>query len=180
VSKRINEVWGSVRDSAAERVKQMADYKKMLTTAPAAPPDLAQGRAVYNKSCVQCHTLFGVGGKVGPDLTGSNRANLDYLLENIIDPSAVIPKEYAATLVEMKDGRVLTGIVRADTPVAVTVVTVNDTLTLPRKEIESLTTSNTSMMPDDLLAQLKEDEVRALIAYLQSPIQVPLRATKGD
>jgi putative membrane-bound dehydrogenase-like protein len=180
VSKRINEVWGSVRDSAAERVKQMADYKKMLTTAPAAPPDLARGRAVYNKSCAQCHTLFGVGGKVGPDLTGSNRANLDYLLENIIDPSAVIPKEYAATLVEMKDGRVLTGIVRADTPVAVTVVTVNDTLTLPRKEIESLTTSNTSMMPDDLLAQLKEDEVRALIAYLQSPIQVPLRATKGD
>jgi hypothetical protein len=53
-------------------------------------------------------------------------------------------------------------------------------LTLPRKEIESLTTSNISMMPDDLLAQLKEDEVRALIAYLQSPIQVPLRATKGD
>jgi putative heme-binding domain-containing protein len=180
VSKRINEVWGSVRDSAAERVKQMAEYKKMLTTAPATPPDLARGRAIYNKSCAQCHTLFGVGGKVGPDLTGSNRANLDYLLENIIDPSAVIPKEYAATLIEMKDGRVLTGIVRADTPVAVTVVTVNDTLTLPRKEIESLTTSNTSMMPDDLLAQLKEDEVRALIAYLQSPIQVPLRATMGD
>ena len=45
----------------------------------------------------QCHTLFGIGGKVGPDITGSNRANLDYLLENILDPSAVIPKEYAAT-----------------------------------------------------------------------------------
>ena len=77
----------------------------MLTTPPKTPPDLAQGRAIFGKSCAQCHTLFGVGGKVGPDLTGSNRANLDYLLENIIDPSAVIPKEYAATVVDMKDGR---------------------------------------------------------------------------
>ena len=66
----------------------------------------------YAKTCQQCHTLFGVGGKVGPDITGSNRANLDYLLENILDPSAVIPKEYAATVIELTDGRVVTGIVK--------------------------------------------------------------------
>ena len=175
ISARINEVWGVVRDTPAERIKLMADYKKMLTTAPATTPDLAQGRAIFNKSCAQCHTLYGVGGKVGPDLTGSNRANLDYLLENIIDPSAVIPKEYAATIIEMKNGRVLTGIVRGDTPLALTVITVNETLTLPRKEVETLTVSKISMMPDDLLTQLREEEVRALIAYLQSPTQVALK-----
>ena len=60
------------------------------------PADLSLGRALFAKTCAKCHTLFGVGGKVGPDITGSNRANLDYLLENILDPSAVIPKEYAA------------------------------------------------------------------------------------
>ena len=174
VSKRINDLWGVVRDSPAERVKAIADYKKMLTTPPQTPPDLAQGRHLFNKSCAQCHTLFGVGGKVGPDLTGSNRANLDYLLENILDPSAVIPKEYAATVIEMKDGRVLTGIIRADTPIALTVVTVNDVLTLPRKEVDALITSKISMMPEDLLKGLKEEEVRALIAYLQSPKQVAI------
>ena len=52
---------------------------------------------MFAKTCQQCHTLYGVGGKVGPDITGSNRANLDYLLENILDPSAVIPNEYKAT-----------------------------------------------------------------------------------
>jgi putative membrane-bound dehydrogenase-like protein len=175
VSKRINEVWGVVRDSPAERVKAIADYKKMLTTTPKTPLDLAQGRAIFNKTCAQCHTLFGVGGKVGPDLTGSNRANLDYLLENIIDPSAVIPKEYAATVIEMKDGRTLTGIIRTNTKVALTVVTVNDVLTLPRQEVETLTESKISMMPDDLLRPLGEGEVRALIAYLQSPNQVALK-----
>jgi putative membrane-bound dehydrogenase-like protein len=175
VTKRINDVWGVVRDSADERKKQMADYKKMLTTAPATPPDLAKGRELFNKSCAQCHTLYGVGGKVGPDLTGSNRANLDYLLENIIDPSAVIPKEYSATIIELKNGRTITGIVRAETPIALTVVTVNETLTLPRKEVDTLTVSTISMMPDDLLKLLREDEVRALIAYLQSPMQVALK-----
>ena len=59
---------------------------------------LMHGRALFAKTCQQCHTLYGIGGKVGPDITGSNRPNLDYLLENILDPSAVIPKEYAATL----------------------------------------------------------------------------------
>ena len=180
VTARINDVWGVVRDTPQERVKLIAAYNKMLATPPQTPPDLALGRAIFNKSCAQCHTLFSVGGKVGPDLTGSNRANLDYLLENIIDPSAVIQKEYSATVVEMKDGRVITGIVRADTPIALTVVTANDTLTLPRGEVEGLTASKISMMPDDLLKQFKEDEVRALIAYLQSPQQVSLKAGGKD
>jgi putative membrane-bound dehydrogenase-like protein len=178
ISARINEVWGVVRDTPAERIKAIADTKKMLTTPPASPPDLAKGRLIYNKTCAQCHTLFGFGSKIGPDLTGSNRANLDYLLENIIDPSAVIPKEYAATLVEMKDGRTVIGIIRSDTPIALTLVAVNETLVLPRKEIESVTTSKLSLMPDDLLKQLKEDEVRALIAYLQSPNQVEVKADR--
>jgi putative membrane-bound dehydrogenase-like protein len=178
VSKRINDVWGVVRESAEERKKQMADYKKMLTSVPPTPPDLVKGRELFNKTCAQCHTLFGVGGKVGPDLTGSNRANLDYLLENIIDPSAVIPKEYAATVIEMKDGRTLTGIIRTETPIALTVVTVNEVLTLPRKEIDARTESKISMMPDDLLRPMSETEVRALIAYLQSPVQVALPGEK--
>ena len=116
--------------------KLIADWTKKLN-APAPPPDLALGRAIFAKTCQQCHTLFGVGGKVGPDITGSNRANLDYLLENILDPSAVIPKEYAATIIDLKSGRVITGIVRGETPAAFTVVTANETLTVPRTEIDS-------------------------------------------
>jgi putative heme-binding domain-containing protein len=155
----------------------MAQYRKMLTTATPAKPDLALGRAIYVKSCAQCHTLFGVGGKVGPELTGSNRANLDYLLENILDPSAVIPKEYAMTLLALKDGRVITGIIRSETKAAYIVVTANDALTVPRDDVEMLTPSNISMMPDDLLKPLSETEICGLIAYLQSPVQTPLLAT---
>ena len=114
---------------------------------------------------------------MGPDITGANRQNLDYLLENIIDPSAVIPKEYAATVLELNDGRVIIGIVKNETPATVTVVTATETLTLPHNDIASRKASDKSMMPDDLIAQLKGPDLRALIAYLQCPSQVPLLAT---
>jgi putative heme-binding domain-containing protein len=175
VSARINDVWGVLRDSPAERLKAIADTRKMILNPPANPADVALGRAIFNKSCYQCHTLFGLGGKVGPDITGSNRMNLDYLLENILDPSAVIPKEYTATVIELKTGRTITGIIKSDTPLALTVMTANETLTLPRKEIDSLTPTKISMMPDDLLKQLSPFEVRSLIAYLQSPRQAELK-----
>jgi putative membrane-bound dehydrogenase-like protein len=173
---RIADVWGVVRDTPADRVKEIARYRKMLTALnPVA--DLALGRAIYAKTCQNCHTLFGVGGKVGPDITGSNRADLGYLLENILDPSAVIPKEYAATIIETKSGRTVTGIVKGETPAAVTVVTANETLTIPLNEIETRLPTKVSMMPDDQLKPMSDHEVRSLFAYLQSPTQTPILAT---
>ena len=91
----------------------MAKYRTLLTAPTKTPPDRSLGRALFAKTCQQCHTLFGVGGNVGPDITGSNRASLDYLLENILDPSAVIPKEYAATVITLNNGRTITGIINA-------------------------------------------------------------------
>src|SRR5262249_7437447 len=135
LDKRIADVWGLVRTTPEDRAKLISRWKKKLT-APAPAPDLALGRALFAKTCQQCHTLYGVGGKVGPDITGSNRGNLDYLLENVLDPSAVIPNEYKATVIALKDGRTLTGIVRGETPAAFTVVLANETLTVPKADIE--------------------------------------------
>jgi putative membrane-bound dehydrogenase-like protein len=177
LDKRIVEVWGIARPTAADKAKLMAHYRTMLKAPAKTAPDLSLGRAIYAKTCAQCHVLFGSGGKVGPELTGSNRADLNYLLENILDPSAVIAKEYTVTLIEMKDGRVINGILRGETPAALTVVTANETLTLSRQDIASMTPTDKSMMPDDQLKPMKDHEVRALIAYLQSPNQVPLLAT---
>jgi putative membrane-bound dehydrogenase-like protein len=176
LDQRIAEVWGIVRATPAERAKQIAEWKRLLTV-QTKPADPMLGRAMFAKVCQQCHTLYGVGGKVGPEITGANRASLDYLLENILDPSAVIPKEYTSTIIELKDGRVITGIIKGETPAAYTVVTANETLTIPRGDVDKLKTSELSMMPDDLLKDLSKDQVRALIAYLQSSSQVPLLAT---
>jgi putative heme-binding domain-containing protein len=125
---------------------------------------------------MQCHTLFDVGAKIGPDLTGSNRANLDYVLENIIDPSAVIGKDYLMVNVKTKDGRFIDGIIKAETAEAITFATVNEVITLPKNEIASQKVSNVSMMPEGLLATFSEAQIRDLVKYLGSAAQVPMRA----
>src|SRR5262249_54993390 len=93
---------------------------------------------------------------------------------------AVIPKEYAASVLNLKNGRVITGIVRGETPAALTVVTATETLTVSRADVEERLQSEVSMMPDDLLKQLSDEEVRALVASLQSPVQTPYLATKEN
>jgi putative membrane-bound dehydrogenase-like protein len=177
VDRRIAETWGIVRTTPADRARLISDWRKKLTAPPKAQADVVLGRAIFVKTCQQCHTLYGIGGKVGPDITGSNRGNLDYLLENILDPSAVIPKEYAVTVFTLKNGRTVTGILRGETPAAFTVVTQTETLTIGRDDVEQRAASELSMMPDDLVKQLTEDEVRSLVAYLQSPVQTPYLAT---
>src|SRR5580765_6184585 len=134
----------------------------------------SRGRAIFSKTCQQCHTLFEVGGKVGPDITGSNRGELDYILQNVVDPNAVIPNDYRTSTLETKDDRVITGIVTRQDENAVTIVIPGETLVIGRKDIQSLTQGDVSMMPEGLLDALNEAEVRDLIAYLKNPTQVPL------
>ncbi len=168
----IETLWGVVRASPAEKQSELAHYKKLIQDSSKGTPDASRGRAVFARVCQQCHTLFGEGGKVGPDITGSNRADLDYILHNILDPNAEIPNDYRSTTIDTRDDRVITGIVTRQDTASVTIVTANETLVLPKSDILSMRQGELSMMPEGLLASLSEKEIRDLIAYLASPTQV--------
>ncbi len=174
--------WGTVRETAADRAAAMNALIAELNHSAEArlEPDLSHGRAVFQKTCAQCHTLFDAGGKIGPELTGSNRADIVYLLSNVLDPSAVMAKEYAPSIVELADGRVLTGIVRQQENGAYLIQTANEEVLVPKEDVEFMEASDTSMMPDDLISQLQFEEVRALVAYLQNPKQVPMLASADN
>src|SRR5207253_4192856 len=169
VSQQIQQFWGVYRSSNPDKQADIRRYKNIYHAGGSLPGEASSGRAVYNRICSQCHTLFDSGGKVGPDLTGSNRRDLDYLLENIIDPNAVVPNEYRAVNVETTDDRSLTGIIKQQDEKSVTLGTANETITLGRKEIKSLQQSELSMMPEGLLQPLTDQEVRDLIYYLSRP-----------
>ena len=177
ILERVSTVWGTVRDSSRDVANRIKDFKKMLATPAPEPVDVALGRAVFVKTCQQCHMLFGQGGKVGPELTGSNRADLDYLLSNVLDPSALMAKDYMPTVISTTDGRILTGIVRDEDAKSLTLQTANEVLQVPLSEIDERQASTKSMMPDDIFQPLKEHEIRALVAYLASPSQTPVLAT---
>ena len=174
LTKQLAKVWGEVRTSSAEKQQLAAKWKASLTPERLKTAKLGEGRALFNKSCGNCHVLFGSGKSAGPDLTGGNRRNLDYLLENILDPSATVAADFRMSVFGMKDGRVINGVVVEKSEKTLTVQTQTDRATIQRADIEEQKVSTLSLMPDGLFQTLTEDQIRDLIGYLMSPDQVPL------
>jgi putative membrane-bound dehydrogenase-like protein len=174
VTERVAKVWGTIRPPSKDKAALMTKYKSELTPGNLKEADLSNGRFVFAKNCASCHRLFDDGGRIGPELTGSQRANLDYFLENVLDPSAVVAAEYRVTVVELKNGRYLNGIVKEENDKSVTLQTQNEAVVVPKDEIEERRASPNSLMPDGLLDKLSKEEVRDLVAYMASPKQVPL------
>jgi putative heme-binding domain-containing protein len=174
VTEKLRDVWGEIRDSTPQKKQQIARYKGMLTPAVLKKADLGNGRVVFSKTCQQCHKLYGEGGSIGPDLTGSNRANLDYLLSNIIDPSAEVGQDYRMSVVETQSGRVITGIIVERSPNRLVVQTATEKMVLPREDVDTIKDSPLSMMPEGILDTLSREQVRDLIGYLAGKTQVPL------
>ncbi|MEE2935632.1 MAG: dehydrogenase, partial [Planctomycetota bacterium] len=104
---------------------------------------------------------------VGPDLTGAQRTNLDYLLENIVDPSASVANDYRMHVVRTLDGRIITGLVEGESEEFLTVVYGSERVVLPKDEIEERKAAEISVMPNGLLEPLSERDVRDLFGYLQ-------------
>jgi putative heme-binding domain-containing protein len=174
LNQKLAAVWGELRESSADRRRQIAQAREQLTTERLQAADLSAGRALFTKTCASCHMLYGSGNKIGPDLTGSQRSNLDYLLDNILDPSAVVGKEYRMSVVVLVHGRVLNGLVVSRNEKSLVLQTPTNQETIPVDEIESIRETTQSSMPDELLANLSPDQVRDLMAYLMHPSQVPM------
>ncbi len=179
LAKRITSVWGEIRATAKDKLELIAKQKTVLTASRLKTADLSNGRRLFTKTCAACHVLFGEGGKIGPDITGSNRANLDYVLENVLDPSAIVGKDYRMTILALNDGRVVQGLVQKETDSAVTLRTINDTVVVAKSDIEERKLSELSLMPEGQLNQLTPDEQRDLIAYLGTPAQVSMRGPRS-
>jgi putative heme-binding domain-containing protein len=179
VAVRLKTVWGDVRDTPADKKKQLARHKSQLTPNTLRAADLQNGRLLYAKSCQQCHKLFGEGGTIGPDITGSNRSDLDYLLNNLIDPSAEVGRDYRMAVVHTESGRTITGILVERSSARVIIQTSTEKVVLSAEDVESVKDSDLSIMPDNQLEALTKEQVRDLIAYLRSSRQVPLPAEKG-
>jgi putative membrane-bound dehydrogenase-like protein len=174
VRDRLDAVWGQVRQSSKEKKAAIERYKKRLEGETLARADRSAGRVVFQQTCAQCHRLFGEGGQIGPDLTGSNRNDVHYVLENIIDPGATVSGDYRLTNFFTRKGRLISGIIIEQSDRAITVQTATEKLVLPRTDILESEKSRLSMMPEGLVDKLAFTQLRDLVAYLSAKEQVPL------
>jgi putative heme-binding domain-containing protein len=129
------------------------------------------GRLVWINKCGTCHKLYGEGGQIGPELTGAQRTNLRYWLENILAPSTLVAENYRVTALRMQDGRVITGVVVSETPRELTVQTAQERIVVFASEIDQRAASQMSLMPEGLFEGLTQDQKASLLKYLMSSPQ---------
>jgi putative membrane-bound dehydrogenase-like protein len=158
----------SHRKNIAGQQARLASFEQLLTGG-----DADRGRQVFlgkKAGCSACHRITGEGGQVGPDLTklGAIRSGRD-MLESIVLPSSTIAQGYDAYLVTTGDGRAITGVIKRQTN---DILVLSDSsgaeLRLPKSQIEDLQRAATSIMPDGLASTLTREELRDLLAFLQS------------
>ncbi|MEZ5949494.1 MAG: c-type cytochrome [Planctomycetaceae bacterium] len=174
----LEETWGTLQTTDAEKQARQASLKLRLTPEFLEHADLHNGRLLYDRTCSACHRLFDSGKEIGPNLTGSNRDNLDYLLENMLAPSAIVPRQYRISTVVLTSGRVLNGLIVSQTERSLTLQTEKELLNLDQDDVELIKPSNLSLMPEGQLDKMSNEEIRDLIGYLQSSRQVaPITAS---
>ena len=178
LTSKLAEVWGEQRDTSADKQALIARLKAQYTPTALASANRSEGRVVFARLCGSCHTMYGQGGAIGPDLTGAGRDNIDYLLENIVDPSATVSVDYRVNVVSLHDGRTLNGLVRSPTPKTITLQSQNEAVVLARDDIERIDPSPLSIMPEGQLDTITPTEARDLIAYLIQKTQAPLPAPR--
>jgi putative heme-binding domain-containing protein len=161
----VEKAWGIVRaERSPEREKVVSAMGEYLRKNPGDPKE---GRFVFKKLCAQCHTIYGEGEALGPDLTSNGRGSFDQLLASVFDPSLVIGPSYQTTTVVTEDGRNLTGLVTEDNDRRVV-------LALPgggkevvaRGNVKYARTSRLSMMPEGIETILDRKDLVDLFAYL--------------
>ena len=161
------EIWGPIDEQPRDE-KAYARYKNLLSSDGAKTPDLSNGRNLFMRTCGSCHKMYGQGGQIGPDLTGSNRSNTDYLLFNILNPSEEIQDDYKMVVVTTRDGRTYSGNIVGENQRQITmrVVGQNDVV-ISKSSIQSKEVTPVSMMPQGLLNNLTDKETIDLLSYLQ-------------
>ena len=168
LNEMLEKVWGKFNPTSESAKATVAKYKKLYNEAPLWAYDAAKGRDVFTKVCSTCHAFGGGEAKIGPDLGGTWRNGVDYFLENITDPNAVIGEDYQLTIINKTDGNVVAGAVAKETDTTVTLRTLTETMNLVKKDIKSREKLLQSFMPPGLLEALSEREVLELLKFLNS------------
>jgi putative membrane-bound dehydrogenase-like protein len=176
ITAAVEKHWGAISSGQSkDKLQEIDRLAKSLNPVVLGEADLRNGRKIYQSTCFACHQLFGDGMKLGPDLTGSNRSDTKYLLENIIDPGSLVGLDYQLHTITKKDGQVVAGLLKDKTTHGLSIAGIGGgQVTVALSEIKDHNVSTTSMMPEGLISNLTPEETRDLIAYLQSPRQVPL------
>lgn len=149
----------------ADPLAEVARLHGVLTKDVLAAGDRARGKALFERTCAQCHTLWGGKANLGPDLTGLNRPDLDWTLKNVIDPTIIMGAEQQILIARLSDGRVVAGMKKEDAPGHLSLQSEAGLVTVPKSEVTAVEETHRSTMPDGLFRPFSTAELADFLAY---------------
>lgn len=174
LGEEFTKIYGKTQKQSDSKKEIIAKYSALLDLPEASEADPKLGRKVFKNVCGTCHQMYGEGGILGPDLTGSNRANREYILLNIIDPNFDVPDGYKMIILKTKNNRVLAGTIAEEDEQKVVLKSVTGKEIVLKNEIKDRQKLAISMMPEGILETISKKEFYALIKYLQTEEQTEL------
>jgi putative membrane-bound dehydrogenase-like protein len=155
-----------------DAAKQAAHLDALLGELQKLGGDQRRGQAVFNgtkAACAACHRIGYLGGNVGPELTEIGKARTERdLLEAIVYPSASFVRSYEPTLVTLKEGEQINGLVKRETPEEILLATgPGAEQRLRRSEVTELQPGTISVMPGGLDEQLTRQELADLLRFMK-------------
>ncbi len=162
VTRRVAASWGA-SDASADVKERITAYQKLYSEAPVWAYSKANGQKLFTSLCAICHTL---GGENGPDLTGSYRNGVDYFIENIVDPNAVVGEAFELHVISLEDGSKVSGMVRSESADMIEVANAGAVTRIEKSKIADRRTTGESAMPAGLLDSLSERQVLELLKFL--------------
>ncbi|MGY4385710.1 putative membrane-bound dehydrogenase-like protein [Pedobacter sp. UYP24] len=160
------EIWGPI-DQLPSNELAFKKYRDLLNPAALDKANLKKGQTVFMRTCGSCHKMYGDGGNIGPNLTGSNRAKVDYLLFNVLDPSGEIQDDYKLVVITTRDGRTYSGNISSENDRQITLRIVGqDATVINKSNIQSREVMPVSMMPNGLFETLTNAEIIDLVGFL--------------
>ena len=156
-----SEVFGAGSASAQAALAAFAPALKLSG-------DTARGRQVFDRLCITCHRLGDRGSAVGPDLSSMQFGDAENLLTHVLDPNWYVAPNYVQYVVSDKNGRVFAGLIASETASSLTLRRAEGAEdTILRSQIEDLSSTGKSIMPEDFASRLTHQDAADLIAYLQ-------------
>ncbi len=159
----IRKHWGRLRNSPEDKRKEIS---RVMQLAAKLDGDQKKGEELYKMLCANCHRMGRIGKRIGPELTGYERDNLQFIIPAIVDPSLAIREEYTTFSLLTRDGQNLSGFLSREDPQSVTMMDMTGTKqVIPRRDIVNLEASHTSLMPEGLTAALNNEQLRDLLTF---------------
>jgi putative heme-binding domain-containing protein len=165
---------GEIRQASLDTPRRDKRLEELTEYALTNPGDPQKGRQLFHQEqltrCIACHRVQGRGGNVGPDLSGiGGKFDRPHLIESLLEPSQQIVEGFRVTSLALRDGQVLSGIIKTESQAELQLVDAQAKWWRVRvADIEERQVSSVSLMPEGLAKDLTNEQFTDLIAYLES------------